>query len=191
MSSAPVAKSTLSISLILDDSRSASGTPRRLIPTNSTFDMSGLFSTICEAIRASTRFMSAFVITHDFSMNSIFAPPECFLWSSARSSLQISLQILMHSLQMYAVGPTMSFLTSLSRLPQNTQDVSVDSIFEPSECFLWSSATISLQISMHSLQMYTEGPAMSFLTSLWVLPQKLQRNLSSLCRIVRRPHATN
>jgi len=26
--------------------------------------------------------------------------------------------------------------------------------------------------SMHSLQMYTAGPAMSFLTSEWLLPQK-------------------
>src|SRR4029077_12265729 len=31
---------------------------------------------------------------------------------------------------------------------------------------------ISLQRSMHSSQMYTPGPAMSFLTCFWLLPQK-------------------
>ena len=30
---------------------------------------------------------------------------------------------------------------------------------------------ISLQRSMHSSQMYTPGPAMSFLTCFWLLPQ--------------------
>ncbi len=35
-----------------------------------------------------------------------------------------------------------------------------------------SSSMISLQRSMHSSQMYTPGPAMSFLTCFWLLPQK-------------------
>src|SRR5437764_11055755 len=35
-----------------------------------------------------------------------------------------------------------------------------------------SSSMISLQRSMHSSQMYTPGPAMSFLTCFWDLPQK-------------------
>ena len=40
---------------------------------------------------------------------------------------------------------------------------------------------MSLHKSMHSLQMYTEGPAMSFLTSFWFFPQKEQyKSLSSL-----------
>src|SRR6185295_18916169 len=39
---------------------------------------------------------------------------------------------------------------------------------------------ISLQISMHSLQMYTVGPAISFLTSFCDLPQNEQRNVSSV-----------
>src|SRR4051812_39295261 len=34
-----------------------------------------------------------------------------------------------------------------------------------------SSSMISLQRSMHSSQMYTPGPAMSFLTCFWLLPQ--------------------
>jgi len=34
-----------------------------------------------------------------------------------------------------------------------------------------SSAMMSLQSSMHSSQMYTVGPAMSFRTSFWLLPQ--------------------
>ena len=37
---------------------------------------------------------------------------------------------------------------------------------------------ISLQRSMHSSQMYTPGPAISFLTCRWDLPQKLQRSCS-------------
>src|SRR5512142_451062 len=38
---------------------------------------------------------------------------------------------------------------------------------------------MSLQRSMHSSQMNTDGPAMSFLTSCWLLPQKEQyRSLS-------------
>src|SRR3954464_9221692 len=40
----------------------------------------------------------------------------------------------------------------------------------------WS--MISLQRSMHSSQMYTPGPAISFLTCLWLFPQKLQRSCS-------------
>src|SRR5438093_12398945 len=35
-----------------------------------------------------------------------------------------------------------------------------------------SSSMISLQRSMHSSQMYTPGPAMSFLTCFWDFPQK-------------------
>src|SRR4051812_22288015 len=41
-----------------------------------------------------------------------------------------------------------------------------------------SSSMISLQRSMHSSQMYTPGPAISFLTCRWLLPQKLQRSCS-------------
>src|SRR3954466_4159010 len=42
-----------------------------------------------------------------------------------------------------------------------------------------SSRMMSLQSSMHSSQMNTEGPAMSFRTSCWLLPQKEQyRSLS-------------
>jgi hypothetical protein len=37
---------------------------------------------------------------------------------------------------------------------------------------LTSSAMMSLQSPMHSSQMYTVGPAMSFFTSRWLLPQK-------------------
>src|SRR5664280_2702282 len=41
-----------------------------------------------------------------------------------------------------------------------------------------SSSMISLQRSMHSSQMYTPGPAISFLTWRWDLPQKLHRSCS-------------
>src|ERR1044071_7438279 len=41
-----------------------------------------------------------------------------------------------------------------------------------------SSSMISLQRSMHSSQMYTPGPAMSFFTCRCDLPQKLQRSCS-------------
>src|SRR6266550_5833504 len=41
-----------------------------------------------------------------------------------------------------------------------------------------SSSMISLQRSMHSSQMYTPGPAISFLTCRWLFPQKLQRSCS-------------
>src|SRR6202050_2796733 len=41
-----------------------------------------------------------------------------------------------------------------------------------------SSSMISLQRSMHSSQMYTPGPAISFLTCRWDLPQKLHRSCS-------------
>src|SRR5512142_1024488 len=42
-----------------------------------------------------------------------------------------------------------------------------------------SSRMMSLQRSMHSSQMNTDGPAMSFFTSCWLLPQKEQyRSLS-------------
>src|SRR3954465_12006592 len=39
-----------------------------------------------------------------------------------------------------------------------------------------SSRMMSLHSSMHSSQMNTEGPAMSFLTSCWLLPQNEQYN---------------
>ena len=39
---------------------------------------------------------------------------------------------------------------------------------------------MSLHNSTHSSQMYTEGPAMSFRTSFWDLPQKLQQVLGCL-----------
>src|SRR5580693_9457064 len=41
-----------------------------------------------------------------------------------------------------------------------------------------SSSMISLQRSMHSSQMYTPGPAISFLTCRWDLPQKLHSSCS-------------
>ena len=37
-----------------------------------------------------------------------------------------------------------------------------------------SSRMMSLQSSMHSSQMKTDGPAISFLTSCWLLPQNEQ-----------------
>ena len=37
-----------------------------------------------------------------------------------------------------------------------------------------SSRMMSLQSSMHSSQMNTDGPAMSFFTSCWLLPQNEQ-----------------
>src|SRR6185437_11557661 len=43
-----------------------------------------------------------------------------------------------------------------------------------------SSRMISLHKSMHSSQMNTDGPAMSFLTSCWLLPQNEQYNSFSL-----------
>jgi hypothetical protein len=39
---------------------------------------------------------------------------------------------------------------------------------------------ISLHKSMHSSQMKTDGPAISFLTSCWLLPQKEQYRVFSL-----------
>src|SRR3954451_9106073 len=52
-----------------------------------------------------------------------------------------------------------------------------------------SSSMISLQRSMHSSQMYTPGPAISFLTCRWLFPQKLQRSCSfpSLARATSSP----
>src|SRR5205823_13600372 len=41
-----------------------------------------------------------------------------------------------------------------------------------------SSSMISLHRSMHSSQMYTPGPAISFLTCRWDLPQKLHSSCS-------------
>src|SRR3954462_11644464 len=48
---------------------------------------------------------------------------------------------------------------------------------------------ISLQRSMHSSQMYTPGPAMSFLTCFWLFPQKehLSRSPPSPMRATRTP----
>src|SRR5262245_63525574 len=43
--------------------------------------------------------------------------------------------------------------------------------------FSTSSAMMSLHRPMHSSQMYTVGPAMSFFTSFWFLPQKEQLRL--------------
>src|SRR5512134_2824979 len=43
-----------------------------------------------------------------------------------------------------------------------------------------SSRMMSLQRSMHSSQMNTDGPAISFLTSCWLLPQKEQYRSFSL-----------
>src|SRR4030095_14077915 len=51
---------------------------------------------------------------------------------------------------------------------------------EATDSACWSSLMISLQMSMHSLQMYTVGPAMSFLTSFCDLPQNEQRRVSSV-----------
>src|SRR5215204_1955172 len=55
-----------------------------------------------------------------------------------------------------------------------------------------SSSMISLQRSMHSSQMYTPGPAISFLTCLCDLPQKEQRScsLESVGRATRSPPAS-
>src|SRR5436190_23581440 len=41
-----------------------------------------------------------------------------------------------------------------------------------------SSSMISLHRSMHSSQLYTPGPAISFLTCRWDLPQKLHNSCS-------------
>jgi len=46
-----------------------------------------------------------------------------------------------------------------------------------------SSEMIALQISTHSLQIKTSGPAISFSTSSCDLPQKEQRNVSALRRM--------
>jgi hypothetical protein len=43
-----------------------------------------------------------------------------------------------------------------------------------------SSRMMSLQSSMHSSQMNTDGPAMSFFTSCWLLPQNEQYRTFSL-----------
>jgi hypothetical protein len=50
---------------------------------------------------------------------------------------------------------------------------------------------ISLHRSMHSSQMYTPGPAMSFLTCFWLLPQNehLSRSPLSPMRATRAPFA--
>src|SRR5947208_15133176 len=61
-----------------------------------------------------------------------------------------------------------------------------------------SSSMISLHRSMHSSQMYTPGPAISFLTCRWDLPQKLHSSCSfesvglaiSRPRPVRSPRAS-
>src|SRR6266508_4757096 len=51
---------------------------------------------------------------------------------------------------------------------------------------------ISLQRSMHSSQMYTPGPAISFFTWRWLLPQKLQRSCSfpSVARAISLPFSS-
>src|SRR6516225_1822393 len=46
--------------------------------------------------------------------------------------------------------------------------------FDLTRVVLLSSRMMSMQSSTHSSQMNTVGPAMSFLTSCWLLPQKLQ-----------------
>ncbi len=43
-----------------------------------------------------------------------------------------------------------------------------------------SSRTMSLHKSMHSSQMKTEGPAINFLTSCWLFPQKEQYRFFSV-----------
>src|SRR3954453_16648171 len=50
-----------------------------------------------------------------------------------------------------------------------------------------SSSMISLQRSMHSSQMYTPGPGISFFTCRWLLPQKLHSSCSlvSVGRAIR------
>jgi hypothetical protein len=58
-------------SAILAASRSASGTPRRRIPTSNTLARSGLLSTTCDARRAMTRPMSADDMTMAFSLKCI------------------------------------------------------------------------------------------------------------------------
>src|SRR3954464_11882432 len=52
---------------------------------------------------------------------------------------------------------------------------------------------ISLQRSMHSSQIYTPGPAISFLTCFWLLPQKehLSRSPPSPMRATRSPSLVN
>jgi hypothetical protein len=42
---------------------------------------------------------------------------------------------------------------------------------------------MSLHSPMHSSQMYTVGPAISFLTSFWLLPQKEQDRLPKSSRL--------
>src|SRR4029453_6709020 len=56
-----------------------------------------------------------------------------------------------------------------------------------------SSSMISLQRSIHSSQMKTPGPAISFLTCRWLFPQKLQRSCSfpSLALATRSPSTPN
>src|SRR5437016_14370511 len=60
-----------------------------------------------------------------------------------------------------------------------------------------SSSMISLQRSMHSSQMYTPGPAISFFTCRWLLPQKLHSSCSfvsvgrATANLVLRDHAVD
>ena len=50
-----------------------------------------------------------------------------------------------------------------------------------------ASAMMSLQSPMHSSQMKTFGPAISFLTSCWVFPQNEQLRLAHRCSDIRSP----
>ena len=58
---------------------------------------------------------------------------------------------------------------------------------------LCSSRMISMQSSTHSSQMNTVGPAISFLTSCWLFPQKEQNSVplspSSVFDMVRLPES--
>jgi hypothetical protein len=66
-------------------------------------------------------------------------------------------------------------MTYSSRMPQISRGVGRSDLagLPPLSAAL-SSRMMSLQSSMHSSQMNTDGPAMSFLTSCWLLPQKEQ-----------------
>jgi hypothetical protein len=66
-------------------------------------------------------------------------------------------------------------MTYSSRISQISRGVgSSDLVALPDLSALVSSRMMSLHSSMHSSQMNTEGPAISFLTSCWLLPQKEQ-----------------
>src|SRR5882672_10305114 len=72
-------------------------------------------------------------------------------------------------------------ITYWSRMPQiscgaGRSDLPEAAVGSPVD----SSRMMSLQRSMHSSQMNTEGPAISFLTSCWLLPQNEQYSSFSL-----------